>query len=140
VADGFLAEAGAGVAHAEDHGACGADGGDFDDLFGIEGGAVFHGVEEDLAEGLQDVVLGVFGELGAELFGEGEKAFGGDEAAVDAEGDPAGARGDDFDVVARLVVGGGAGGEVGDLVGVERRSEEAKARARRAAMTSSGVL
>ena len=123
VVERFAAEAGAGVAYMEDHGASGLNGGDFDDLFGVEGCAVLHGVEEDLAEGLHELLTGVFGELGAELAGEGEEAFGGDDAAVYADRDPAGPGGEDLQVVAPLVVGCGAAGEVGDLVGIEGRSE-----------------
>jgi hypothetical protein len=124
VGDGFAAEAGSGVADTEDHGACGADGSDFDDLFGIEGGSVFHGVEEDLAECLHGLLPCVVGELGGELLGEGHETLGGEEAAVDADGDPTGAGGDDLDIVSELAFGCCAGGEAGDLVGVEWRGEE----------------
>jgi len=126
VGERFFLEAGAGVANAKDHGAGGADGVHFDDLFGIELCTVFHGVHEDLAEGLDDLLFRVFGELGAEFFCEREKALGGDEAAVGADGDPTGACREDFDVVARLVVGGGTGGEGRDLLGIEGRGEAAE--------------
>ena len=136
----FLAEAGAGVADAEDHRPCGADGGDLDGLVGVEGGAVLHRVEEDLAEGLQEILLGVFGELGAELFREGEEAIGGDDAAVDADGDPAGAGGEDFDVVADLLSEAACLARLAISWVSKGGVKQAKTRARRAAMTLSGVL
>ena len=95
----FMAEAGARVADVEDERSAGSDGGDFDHLLGIEGGAVLHGVEKDLAEADQDRISHVVLHLGAELSGEGHEALGGEEAAVGTDGDPAGAGGDDADVV-----------------------------------------
>ena len=91
---------------------------------GFEGGSVFHGVEEDLAECLHGLLPCVVGELGGELLGEGHETLGGEEAAVDADGDPTGAGGDDLDIVSELAFGCCAGGEAGDLVGVEWRGEE----------------
>ena len=118
-----MAKAGAGVADVEDHGAAGADAGDLDDLLGIEGGAMLHGVEEDFAQGLHHLLPCVFWELGAEFSGEGEEPIGGDEAAVDADGDPAWLARRGYDVIAPLTVGRGAAGEVGDLEGLEWRGE-----------------
>ena len=123
VGEGFGAESGARVADVEDAGACGADGGDFDDLIGIEGGAVLHGVEEDFAEALHDVLEGVAGEALGEVANEGEKAVGVDEAGDDADGDPSGARGDEFEVIVQLILRDGALGEAGDLGSVEGRGE-----------------
>jgi hypothetical protein len=51
----FVVEAGARVADVEHEGPAGADGSDLDHLLGIEGGAVLHGVEKDLAEADEDV-------------------------------------------------------------------------------------
>ena len=121
--DGFVAKACAGVADVEDHGATGADAGDLDDLLGIEGGAMLHGIEEDFAEGLHHFLAYVDWELGAEFPGKGEEPVGGDESAVDADGDPAWACRENVDVVAPLAVGRGAPGEVGDLEVFERRGE-----------------
>ena len=95
----IMAEAGARVADVEDERSAGSDGGDFDHLLGIEGGTVLHGVEKDLAEAEHDLISHIALQLGAEFSGKGHKALGGEEAAVGADSDPAGAGGDDADVV-----------------------------------------
>src|ERR1700677_252702 len=91
VSDRILAESGAGVAHPKGHGAGGADRVHLDNLIGVEGGAVLHCVDEDLAQGHHYLLACGLGQLRGELFGEGHKTVGSGEAAVDSDGDPAGA-------------------------------------------------
>jgi len=122
-ADEFLAEAGARVADVEDDGSAGPHGGDVDPLFRIEGGAVLDGVEEYLAEPLQDLITREFVDLGAKFAGEAHEAVGGEEAAVGPDGDPAGAGGEDGDIVLEEIAGGCLARDGGDLLNVERRRE-----------------
>ena len=122
VLERFVAEAGAGVADMEDHGAGGADGGDFDDLVGIEGRAMLHGVQQDLAQGLHDLLACVFGDCAlSSLAKERRRSAVMRRQLTRTETQPGGRR--DIDVISPLVVGRGAAGEVGDLEGIEWRSE-----------------
>lgn len=100
VSDGFRTEAAAGVANIEDIGARGANGGDVDHLLGVERCAVFHGVEQNFAKGLHHVLERFVRQLLGEFAGEGHEAVCIDKARDHAHGDPSGACGDDFEVVA----------------------------------------
>jgi hypothetical protein len=121
--DVFLAESGAWIAYPKGHGAGSTDGVHFDDLIGIELGAVLHCVDEDLAERQHDVLACGLGQLRGKLSGKGHETVGSGEAAVDSEGDPAGACREDFNIFVRLVAGSCVACDAGDLVRVEGRSE-----------------
>src|SRR5580698_9434350 len=98
VVDGFLAKARARIADPEGHGAGGADGVHLDDLIGIELGAVLHRVDEDLPKRQHDLLTRSLRQLRSKLSGKGHETVSGGKTAVDSDGDPARARGDDFDV------------------------------------------
>src|SRR5580700_1062455 len=121
--DGFLAESRARIAYPKGHGSGGADGVHLDDLIGIEPGAVLHRVDEDLAKRQHDLLTCGFGQLRGELSGKRHETVSGGEAAVDSDGDPARACGDDFDVFVRLVAGSCVARDAEDLVRVEGRCE-----------------
>ena len=96
-----------------------------DALVGVVLAAVLDGVEEQLAEGGDDVLADLRGEGGFELAKEMGGAVGGVHLAADGEGDPLGAGGHDQNIVR-----GGCGVEglldhVGERDGGERRVEVA---------------
>ena len=90
----------------------------------------------DVAKSLQDLITREFVDLGAKFAGEAHEAVGGEKAAVSADGDPAGAGGEDGDVVLEEIAGGRLASDGGDLLNVEGRREAGEDMARRAAMTS----
>src|ERR1700678_1510326 len=126
VGERFFLEASTGIADPEDHRPGGANGMHFDDLFGIELRSVFHGVHQNLSKCLDNLLSGVFGQLGAELLCKGKKALGWDEAASGTDGDTSGPSRKAFDVVPRLIVGGGTGGEGSDLMRIEGMGDTAE--------------
>src|ERR1700744_405605 len=121
--DGLLAEARTRIAYPKGHGAGSADGFHLDDLIRIERGAVLHRVDEDLAKRPHDLLTCGLGQLGGEFPGKGHETVSGGEAAVDSDGDPAGACGDDFNVFVRLVAGSCVASDAENLSRVEGRCE-----------------
>ena len=99
VRDAGGVEAGARVLDVVDDGARRPHRRDLDHLLGVELAAVLHGVHEDLAEGQHHLLALGLREVLPELRQEPDEPLHGEQAAVDAQGDPVGLGRDDLDPV-----------------------------------------
>lgn len=129
----------AGIGDVNDDGPRGVQERGADALVGVALAAVLDGVEEQLAEGGDDVLADLHGQGSFELAKEMGGAVGGVHLAADAEGDPLGAGGHDENIVR-----GGCGVEglldhVGKRDGGERRMEVAVGAGADGADDASGV-
>ncbi len=119
-------EARTGIAEVEGEGAFGADGIDAHVLVRVEPGTVFDGVQQDLAEGHQEMVHRRAGEQApVELVHERDQAIGGDQLRADAQRDPVRRGTEHADAALGPVLSSGRlAHEVGNLIGMEGTGED----------------
>ena len=90
VGERFPAEARPGVTHLKHQCSPSANSGDFNHLFGIERRSVLHCIQQYLSQPLHCFLPCFIRQLSAQLFRKRHEAFSSDEAAIYADGNPAG--------------------------------------------------